>query len=61
MLFIIEDERSYIDTQNGFEIDSVRHTKKESVYNACRVHQNGTTFKTLNHGTKKQNRFRHCN
>jgi hypothetical protein len=34
-LFIIEDERSHIDTQNGFEIDSVGHTKKESVYNAC--------------------------
>ena len=34
-LFIIEDERCHIDTQNGFEIDSVGHTKIEAVYNAC--------------------------
>jgi len=33
-LVIIEDERCYIDNQNGFEIDSVGHTKIEAVYNA---------------------------
>jgi hypothetical protein len=34
-LFIIEDERCHVNTQNGFEIDSVGHTKIEAVYNAC--------------------------
>lgn len=34
-LFIIEDERCHVNSQNGFEIDSVGHTKKEAVYNAC--------------------------
>ena len=34
-LFIIEDERCHVNTQNGFEVDSVGHTKIESTYNAC--------------------------
>lgn len=34
-LFIIEDERCHINSQNGFEIDSVGHTKIEATYNAC--------------------------
>jgi hypothetical protein len=34
-LFIIEDERCHVNTQNGFEIDSVGHTKIEATYNAC--------------------------
>ena len=32
-LCIIEDERCHINTQNGFEIDSVGHTKIEATYN----------------------------
>ena len=33
-LVIIEDERCHIDTQNGFELDSVGCTKIEATYNA---------------------------
>ena len=33
-LFIIEDERCHVNSQNGFEIDSTGHTKIEAVYNA---------------------------
>ena len=34
-LFIIEDEKCHVNTQNGFEIDSVGHTKIQATYNAC--------------------------
>jgi|DEB0MinimDraft_10_1074344.scaffolds.fasta_scaffold319734_1 hypothetical protein len=34
VLVVIEDERCHIDSQNGFEIDSVGSSKIEATYNA---------------------------
>ena len=34
-LVIIEDERCHINTQNGYKVDVVMHTKIRAVYDSC--------------------------